>query len=58
MKKNKPKTMYKAVPFGSVYYVSSDVNDSEIANELNGKSISDYRGNEGFGIVYVGGYNG
>jgi len=58
MKKNKPKTMYKAVPFGSVYYVSSDVNVSEIANELNGKSISDYKGNEGFGIVYVGGYNG
>jgi len=55
MKDKRPKVMRKAVPAGSVYYCTFDVNQkSEIIN-LIGKSISDYQQNEGFGICIIGG---
>lgn len=54
-----PKEMVKAVPAGSVYYYqwNSAVTQQErvdILQQINGKSISEARVNEGFGIALVG----
>ena len=54
MKNNKPKVMLKAVPAGSVYYFKFKGDFNKIQEELNLKSISDYRENEGFGISIIG----
>lgn len=50
-----PKPMLRAVPSGSIYIVKSiSKNFEEIYNTLNGKSISDSKSNEGYGICYIG----
>lgn len=55
MKNKFPKTMKKAVPSGSVYFLKSTIKSfKEIFNSLNGKSISDYLTNEGYGICRIG----
>jgi CRISPR-associated protein Cmr3 len=55
MKKGCPKPMRKAVPSGSVYYLKSKSKTfNEIYKQLNGKSISEFLPNEGYGIAYVG----
>lgn len=54
MKKRIPKEMMKAVPAGSVYYFESADDASGFIKEIHGKSISEYRDKEGFGICYVG----
>lgn len=52
---NRPKTMYRAVPAGSVYYYEIKKGDAEdILNAFHGKSISEYNSQQGFGISYVG----
>lgn len=51
IKRGCPKTMRKAIPAGSVYYLK--LLEGDISN-LHGKSISDLNSNEGFGIAYVG----
>jgi CRISPR-associated protein Cmr3 len=53
MKKRKPKTMRKAVPAGSVYYLEVD-NAKALADKIHGKSISEQLQNEGFGICFCG----
>ena len=55
MVKKMPKPMIKAVPAGSVYYFNSKNSSfKEIYQKLNGKSISDYKTKEGYGICYIG----
>lgn len=54
--KPKPKPMYKAIPAGSVFFFYSEDDPAKI-NALQGKSISDEREKEGFGICYVGNFN-
>jgi CRISPR-associated protein Cmr3 len=55
MKIKFPKSMKKAVPSGSVYFLKSRTKSfKEIFNSLNGKSISDYLANEGYGICHIG----
>lgn len=50
-----PKTMRKAVPAGSVYYLKSENCISTFIKEIYGKSISDFKAEEGYGICYIGG---
>lgn len=52
MVKNEPKTMYRAVPAGSVYYYESEEDVSAILNQLQGTSLSDAMPEQGFGIAY------
>lgn len=55
MEKKQAKPMYKAVPAGSVFYYESL--EGEIDNLMeNTFSISDFRGNEGFGLYILGVY--
>jgi CRISPR-associated protein Cmr3 len=69
MKKGKPKTMYKAVPAGSVYFYETSESPEYIKEQLFGQSISDRMteqqsdesgskepgfDDQGFGITYVG----
>lgn len=55
MAKNKPKPMRSMVPAGSVYYFEIlEGKDTEKILDLHGKSISDERSEEGFGICYIG----
>jgi len=52
----KPKTMYKAVPAGSVYYfkILDDTPAEKIKKNLHLKCISDVNPEEGFGLSLVG----
>lgn len=57
MAQRKPKTMYRAVPSGSVYYleaVSGNTTAQEIINAFHYQNISDKRSEEGFGLALVG----
>lgn len=55
MQKKTPKTMYKAVPPGSVFYFKTSKPFDEVFNALNGKSISEIKTDkEGYGIGFVG----
>jgi len=56
MANNKPKTMYKAVPAGSVYYfkVLNGADSEKIKNVFHFKNISDINPEEGFGLSLVG----
>ncbi len=54
IKNRKPKTMYKAVPAGSVYYFKILEGDPIELNKIQETSISDKRKEEGFGISYIG----
>ncbi|MEW5818103.1 MAG: type III-B CRISPR module-associated protein Cmr3 [Spirochaetota bacterium] len=50
-----PKEMRQAVPAGSVYYFKLTAGEiSEVVKCFHGRSISDYRPEEGFGIFLVG----
>jgi CRISPR-associated protein Cmr3 len=53
---NSPKTGYRTVPAGSVYYCKA-LNDltASIIEDLNGSTVSDVKSKEGFGIIYIGG---
>ncbi len=55
MQTRMPKAMQRAVPAGSVYYVQMESVSAanELAQQLHGHSISEYRQNEGFGICYI-----
>jgi CRISPR-associated protein Cmr3 len=54
MEKGVPKTMYKAVPAGSVYFYETSENLEVVKERLFGKPISDKMPEQGFGIAYVG----
>lgn len=57
MVKRKPKTMYKAVPAGSVYYYETTDSPEYILEQVQqGQAISDQLSTEGFGIAYLGNY--
>jgi CRISPR-associated protein Cmr3 len=62
MKRNKPKALRRAVRAGSVYYYRLEENTSEnrkrIRDALHGKSVSEHRAHEGFGICYLGAVKG
>mgnify|MGYP006283835607 CR=1 FL=1 len=57
MKARKPKKMFKAVPAGSVYFFKILSGNKEDLKKIHGKSISQKRKNEGFGISYIGKFN-
>lgn len=57
MKNRIPKKMRKAVPAGSVYFYQSNKCISTFIKEIDGKSISEYNSNEGYGLSFVGGVN-
>lgn len=52
---NKPKTMYKTIPAGSVLYYETNEAPEKI-EALQGQSFSDFRQEEGFGIAYFGNF--
>ncbi|MCL0062751.1 type III-B CRISPR module-associated protein Cmr3 [Peptococcaceae bacterium] len=55
MRKKEPKTMYKAVPAGSVYYFELvDGNLTKVVDVFHGKSVSDFQSEQGFGLALVG----
>ncbi len=57
MAKNRPKSTYRAVPAGSVYYFclrNSTTKTETILNDLHYQNIGDQRRQEGFGLAYVG----
>lgn len=54
MEKNKPKTMYKAVPAGSVFFYETDEDIETVKEKLFGKTISDKMREQGFGTAYLG----
>jgi CRISPR-associated protein Cmr3 len=54
MDKNEAKPMLKAVPAGSVYFFDIIKGDPGILQDMQGKSVSDKRAKEGFGLVYFG----
>ncbi len=54
MEKGAPKTMYKAVPAGSVYFYETSENLETVKERLFGKPISDKMPEQGFGITYLG----
>ena len=55
MKEQKPKTMYKAVSEGSIYYFELLEGDiSQITKKFHNQSISDKLDNEGYGVTFVG----
>ena len=51
-----PKSTYRAVPAGSVYYfkLTNGADVDKILDCLHCKNISDQRAQEGFGLAYVG----
>ena len=59
MAENKPKTMQRAVPAGSVYYfkTKNKANINDIVNHIHDTCISNCRKNEGFGRIFVGKIN-
>ncbi len=55
VKLKKPKTMYKAIPAGSVYWFELLSGTMQEAREaFHYQSISEQKANEGFGITYIG----
>lgn len=55
LKEQQPKTMYRTVPAGSVYYFQLVNGTIEAVKELfHGKSISDQLSHEGYGVTFVG----
>jgi CRISPR-associated protein Cmr3 len=55
LEKQEPKTMYRAVPAGSVYWFELlEGNMADVVTAFHEKSISEYKADEGFGITYVG----
>lgn len=56
--KNRPKTMKKAVPAGSVYYFElQESSIDDLFERVWHKSISDEKSQEGFGITLIGGFD-
>jgi CRISPR-associated protein Cmr3 len=56
--KGRPKTAYRVLPAGSVYYceiLNDDFKINNLLDELHGQSLSDKRRKDGFGISYIGG---
>lgn len=53
---SRPKSTYRAVPAGSVYYfqLTNGADVDKILNCLHYKNISDQRAQEGFGLAYIG----
>ncbi len=55
IKRKGPKTMYRAVPSGSVYYfILEQGSPEELLEKFHYKHISDYKKEEGFGLSVVG----
>jgi CRISPR-associated protein Cmr3 len=55
VKHKKPKTMYRAVPAGSVYFFSLEKGEpEEVLEKFHYKHISDYKKEEGFGLSLIG----
>ncbi|MCF7859658.1 MAG: type III-B CRISPR module-associated protein Cmr3 [Candidatus Cloacimonetes bacterium] len=50
----KPKTMMQAVPSGSLYYFEILEGAANLLESIQGKSVSDFKTEEGFGIAYFG----
>ena len=50
----KPRSMYKAVPAGSVYYFEYEGNLQQVLTAMKKEKLSEYRAEEGFGICYPG----
>jgi len=58
MSKGKPKAAYRVLPAGSVFYckvLNNEFNLKLLLDKFHGKSISDKRVKDGFGITYIGG---
>jgi len=56
--KNRPKTMKKAVPAGSVYYFElQESSIDDLFERVWHKPISDEKSKEGFGITLIGGFD-
>lgn len=57
MKEKRPKPMFRAVPAGSVYYFEVlDGSDLvEVINKFHYVNISDFDGQQGFGLAFAGG---
>jgi CRISPR-associated protein Cmr3 len=53
---NRPKTMYKVIPAGSVFYYEAE-NDVSLLNDKQGISLSDKLSEQGFGTCYFGTWN-
>jgi CRISPR-associated protein Cmr3 len=56
MAKKEPKTMYKCIPAGSVFYYKAD-KDISLLNNEQGTSLSDELAEQGFGVCYFGTWN-
>jgi CRISPR-associated protein Cmr3 len=56
MANRSPKPMYKAVPAGSVYYYRTKESVEDVLEKLQGESVSDFMGEQGFGIAYIGNF--
>ncbi len=55
MAANRPKTMYRAVPAGAVYYLKLLAGEPETLFDLfHNQNLSDFRAQEGFGLAYIG----
>lgn len=55
IKHRRPKTMYRAVPAGSVYFFFLEKGEPEkVLEKLHYKRISDYKKEEGFGLSLIG----
>lgn len=54
--KGYPKPMLKAIPAGSVYYYQTGEPKDLILDKLQGKSVSDFFKDQGFGIAYIGNF--
>ena len=54
MKNNRAKPMLKAVPAGSAYFFDILEGNADLLKHIQGKSVSDVKSEEGFGIVYFG----
>lgn len=52
-----PKPMRRSVPAGSVYLLKVSGDAAALAEKVHGRSVSDYLGNEGFGIAFCGAVN-
>ncbi|MGI6776496.1 MAG: type III-B CRISPR module-associated protein Cmr3 [Acetivibrionales bacterium] len=56
IKERKPKTMYRAVPAGSVYYfeVPEGVDEQKLIDSFHNRCISEYEKEKGFGLAFMG----
>ncbi len=54
MQKKRAKPMRKAVPAGSLYFFEIEAGSSALLEDSQGKAMSDFMAEEGFGLTYFG----